>query len=759
LSPFRELAEPLGEEEELSELEAEGFATHAIEEVLGEAEAAHGAELEAAPGELRPGWPSVLLEEVSGPFAVMRAVWERAALLADIAAGVRSENDLTNKVFYLRHPDRRGTKIGAGETAIAREWREIRDRQVIPLLLSGPLTGPMHSPVGGALPPSLRKGVPADAVLSPLAIAPRGLRASRARQPGTIAAVVVHMTSRGPANRSRQGGYKRPAVEYALDHYIRGREGCPHYVVDFNGTVYATCDERFCAAHAGWVHPGGRGRFTAGWTAPAWWSGVWSRHGIATPIDLLPAGTTSPNQRTIGIELLILPDLTYTSEQYRGLARLLVDIRGRHPGLAFPTIPGRTLLGHEDFAPVTGAGGRADAGGGWDPGAHRENPYFSWRRVEEQISAVSAATGGGAVRETVEEDLEHDVIVATAEDLEPDSPLLGEEPGFVGRALERALVAAHMGAGDRDENSLTNTVFFRRHPELPRGPLKQGQESLMAEWRQIRDTVVRPALGQARAGTPTAPVDAPRPSATSGPPPTIALGTLTFSAPGWKSFSYRFTTEDLNWTARFLEGEAGGRDNAENRAVLWAMFNRYAFFRNGVPGWGTFGQFLRQYSTPLQPQLRSSRAAYRHWQKCVPDPSAKACNYVSMAETHGYYPGTQIPVGQLRPFVELQRRPWERLSAEGRNLATLALQGAIPNLIGTVSEFGDTAVYWRDANKVRDRDRPTRDEWLAFTRAYVAKKKWIWPSDTKPYDQYRRNVLFVNGRARNLTSGATIVPP
>jgi hypothetical protein len=317
---------------------------------------------------------------------------ERAVVLADIASGQRNHNDLTNKVFFLRHPERAGGKLLPGEAALMSEWRDISNHLVVPALLSGPAIGPVHKP---AVPvgPELRKGVPPDALLSPLAITLRGLRTARRAQPGTIAAIVVHMTSRGPAKRSKSNGYRRPAVEYALDHYITGTEGFPHYLIDFNGTIYAVCDERFVAAHAGWVHPGGRGLFTGAWTAPEWWSRVWSTHGAATPVDLLPNGSKSPNHRTIGIEFLILPDLSYTPEQYRSLARLVVDLQGRHPDLRIPAVPSRGLLGHEDFTPVTGSGGRADAKGGWDPGAHRKDPYFDWQRVAAEMQGLLVGPG------------------------------------------------------------------------------------------------------------------------------------------------------------------------------------------------------------------------------------------------------------------------------------------------------------------------------------------------------------------------------
>jgi hypothetical protein len=235
--------------------------------------------------------------------------------------------------------------------------------------------------------------------------------------------------------------------------------------------------------------------------------------------------------------------------------------------------------------------------------------------------------------------------------------------------------------------------------------------------------------------------------------PDVSLGTLTFSAPGWKAFTYRFTAEDLVWAARFMAGEAGGVDNLENRAVLWLMFNRYAYFRHEHQSWGTFGDFIRRYSTPLQPYLYSLGAAKRHWRKC--NSSYTNCDYVPMAERYGYYKGTQIPRGQLRQFIKLQQRPWSKLPASARDLALRALQGAIPNLIGTASEFDDTATYYKDDNG----ERPTRQQWLDYTKNFAAKKRYLWPSHSQPYDQYGHNVIFIHGRARNLEEGARIVPP
>jgi hypothetical protein len=54
-----------------------------------------------------------------------------------------------------------------------------------------------------------------------------------------------------------------------------------------------------------------------------------------------------------------------------------------------------------------------------------------------------------------------------------------------------------IASGNRDENKLTNTLFFARHPELSGQKLSSGlpnYSQLSQEWVQIRNTIVRPAL-------------------------------------------------------------------------------------------------------------------------------------------------------------------------------------------------------------------------------------------------------------------------
>jgi len=366
----------------------------------GDYEGDVGSATEWEHGAAEPGWAGEAEADLS-------AVISRALIGIHVAAGRRpggpalDPNELTNKVFFSRHPQLRGTKLPPSGTPLGREWVQIRNEVVAPMLLSGPAIGPIH----GA--PQVRAKVPADAVISPLSTTVRGLRRGFRRRQGALGAIVIHNTSRGPADKSAKAGYRRAAVDFALDHYLDHTEGFPHYVVDFNGTIYATCDERFQAWHATWKGIGGGSYFRGTWTPRSWWTSIWNPLGVRTPLDLLPSGANLPNERSIGIELMITPTLGYTPQQYSALARLVVDIATRQQ-LTIDRAPSKALLGHEDYAPfpLEPLMGREGQGGGFDPGAHRDSPFFSWSRLWTEIRSASPSFGASENEDAYPAELE-----------------------------------------------------------------------------------------------------------------------------------------------------------------------------------------------------------------------------------------------------------------------------------------------------------------------------------------------------------------
>jgi len=67
----------------------------------------------------------------------------------------------------------------------------------------------------------------------------------------------------------------------------------------------------------------------------------------------------------------------------------------------------------------------------------------------------------------------------------------------VTNSTEQKFVTSSIAQGKKDENDLTNDVFFKRHPELPRKPLSRSHPNftkLSKEWLEIRDKLVRPIL-------------------------------------------------------------------------------------------------------------------------------------------------------------------------------------------------------------------------------------------------------------------------
>jgi lysozyme len=80
--------------------------------------------------------------------ALRRGLWDTAVRLA-MRTGVTDVNQLTDTLFYLLHPELHGRRIGPGQRDLAREWTEIRDRRVRPVLGSPgrPPSGTSAQPV------------------------------------------------------------------------------------------------------------------------------------------------------------------------------------------------------------------------------------------------------------------------------------------------------------------------------------------------------------------------------------------------------------------------------------------------------------------------------------------------------------------------------------------------------------------------------------------------------------------------------------
>lgn len=156
ISPFRETGSP--EEFETVDLAPVAFEGGPFVQDEGpewEAEAFFDeAEEEAAAHPILKLFPlpSAVLDALS------RGLWSLALGLA-VGAGYRDVTQLTNIIFYFRHPEVIGRKIRSDERDLARDWLAIRDRIVKPALKSitpaaPPAPTPAAPPTGGDTKPS-----------------------------------------------------------------------------------------------------------------------------------------------------------------------------------------------------------------------------------------------------------------------------------------------------------------------------------------------------------------------------------------------------------------------------------------------------------------------------------------------------------------------------------------------------------------------------------------------------------------------------
>lgn len=97
-----------------------------------------------------------------------KTMWERALVGAAVAKGERRESNLTNLVFFRRHPERTGRPLSPDEPGfhgLAAEWKAIRDSIVQPALARSTSAPPHPTPAVKQANSSLRSSVPTFADL------------------------------------------------------------------------------------------------------------------------------------------------------------------------------------------------------------------------------------------------------------------------------------------------------------------------------------------------------------------------------------------------------------------------------------------------------------------------------------------------------------------------------------------------------------------------------------------------------------------
>ncbi len=201
--------------------------------------------------------------------------------------------------------------------------------------------------------------------------------------------VVVHTTGSGVLTRAQERG--STPIKVAVDYYLK--TAGPHYVIDYDGTIYQIQGDNLRGAHVG-VSRAERKKYLSGeWRGDfreeaLWhWDQKWKPR--KSPQHLYP--TKSPNQCYVGIEMVPIArkdrlddGLWFTPAQHRSAAAIACDLARRYgwPDKWWET---PRLVAHEDID----AYGRWDRHGGWDPGALRTLHRFDWNLVCVEIERRS----------------------------------------------------------------------------------------------------------------------------------------------------------------------------------------------------------------------------------------------------------------------------------------------------------------------------------------------------------------------------------
>ena len=214
----------------------------------------------------------------------------------------------------------------------------------------------------------------------------------------------------GTVNHTMGAGLPAKALDAGEEVHVRAHRHYlnshgAHYNVAYNGDIIQVANEDMQANGVGMsdqikeVKESGfdwwKKSFHGNHVASAMWEVRW--HDADTPLDLYP--TKYANSCYVHVEMPpcvfwyddvlqieeepMRPGLRFTKAQHDSFIKLSIDVADRNklPDGWWNT--GR-LVGHEDLSPLT----RGNKAGCWDPGWLREDPWFDFKYVKEEIEKV-----------------------------------------------------------------------------------------------------------------------------------------------------------------------------------------------------------------------------------------------------------------------------------------------------------------------------------------------------------------------------------
>ncbi len=370
-----------------------------------------------------------------------RSDLESVLLRSAIRNGTTDENQLTDLIFFRRHPERNGRPIARSEPnaqQLSIEWIELRDRLVKPALTGTPpihipSTGPIRSPA--ILLPVVGMEKTSSAFREKVIRIAKGLETD----PNYLMAIMSFESGFDPAARNASSGAT------GLIQFMS--KTAQELGVSIDALARMSAEQQL--------------DYVAKYFAPY-------KGRLKTLEDAYMAVLYRPAVGSAPGHVLFRTDDPNTSTAYRQNSLLDVNKDGRI------TVAEATSFVRKRF--INGAG---ELGNGFLE--FTEFPEFSFGElIEEESDFVRPSS---------------------------DFP----------SGLESTIVRSAIRNGTTDENSLTDLIFFRRHPERNGLALSQREpdfQRLSQEWLSIRDTVVKPNLGS---------TTRPRPAPTPGRPDIVTV--------------------------------------------------------------------------------------------------------------------------------------------------------------------------------------------------------------------------------------------
>jgi hypothetical protein len=229
----------------------------------------------------------------------------------------------------------------------------------------------------------------------------------------------------------------------------------------------------------------------------------------------------------------------------------------------------------------------------------------------------------------------------------------------IGKLIHIAKIA--ISKGERDENKITNIVFYSKYPNKKGIKLKRN-DPLVKDWLNIRKNIVRPLL-EGLSDTQDSKVNDSRNDYIL---PEGKLGYVKYS----NGDSKRITPEAVLWLAKMIDAETWGKPTEDDaRSMLWALVQRTAIWKYRKWSWV---RFIQAYSQPINPR----------WTR-----SGKGCSRYYKSSFGGTIP-EKCSVRRVNRRTENIRMRWEDVHPIARRVVLEFIAGKIPNHIpGAVGWF------------------------------------------------------------------------